>query len=97
MTVAELGQRISAPELAEWQIYDAVEGLPDARADWRAGIQAALLANIHRKKGTPPFRPRDFMPRRFDDPGRPRPPRQPLSTLRDYLEERARKDARPAP
>jgi hypothetical protein len=89
MTVAELGQRISAAELAEWQVYDALEGLPDARADWRSGLRAALLANIHRKKGTPAFRPRDFMPRRFDDAKRPAAPRQSLTSLRHYLEGRA--------
>jgi hypothetical protein len=86
MTVAELGARLSSAEFTEWQLYDALEGLPDVRADWRAGLIASTLANIHRKPGRPPFQPRDFMPRREPE----RLPRQPIEGLATYLERLAR-------
>jgi hypothetical protein len=61
--VEELAARMSAREFHEWMVYDAVEGLPDTRADWRAGMLASVIANVNRKKGAPAHKPADFMPR----------------------------------
>ena len=63
MTVERLAATLTVREFMEWRWYDALEGLPDRRADWRAGMIASTLANVHRKKGAKPFTPRDFMPR----------------------------------
>jgi hypothetical protein len=62
MTVAELGNRITATEFIEWRLYDELVGLPDRQADWRMGLAAALFANAHKKKGARPYRPDDFRP-----------------------------------
>jgi|TARA_Y100000034_G_scaffold28640_2_gene34441 hypothetical protein len=62
MTVAELGRRMSSRELAEWRAFDALEPLGEPRADYRAGVIAATIANVHRGKRTRAFEPKDFMP-----------------------------------
>jgi hypothetical protein len=40
----------------------SLEGLPDARADFRSGQVCATLANIHRRESDDAFLPDDFMP-----------------------------------
>lgn len=64
MTVSELLNRISSRELAEWQAYDQIDPIGEARADLRAGIVASTVANVNRdpKKRTRPYKPADFMP-----------------------------------
>lgn len=54
---------MTAREYAEWQLYDAIEGLADRRADWRAAMVASVIANGNRKKGARAFQPKDFLPR----------------------------------
>lgn len=60
-TVAELEQTMSGQELTEWIAYDSLEPFGDQRADLRAGIVAATMANCHRSRGDS-FKPQDFMP-----------------------------------
>lgn len=60
MTVAELLQRMSSRELAQWQVYASQEPLGDARADLRAGSICATLVNLQRKPGTRPYTPGDM-------------------------------------
>ena len=65
MTVSELLSRISSRELSEWLAYFRIEGPPgEGRADWRAGMVAATIANVNRdpKKRRKPFEPADFLP-----------------------------------
>lgn len=50
MTVAELNQRMSVEELREWIAIDAVDPLPDRRADWHLAALAALNLNLHAKR-----------------------------------------------
>lgn len=54
---------MSARTFAEWQAYCAVEPFGPPAEFWRAGVIAATLANVHRKKGQQPFKPEDFMPK----------------------------------
>lgn len=61
MTVEEMGERMSARELAEWMAFDRISPIGEDRADLRAGIIASVIANSHRVKGDP-FTPADFMP-----------------------------------
>lgn len=42
--------------------YAKLEPFGEERADLRAGIVAATIANAHRRKGSKPFKPSDFMP-----------------------------------
>lgn len=65
MTVAELLGRISSRELSEWLAYAQVEPFGPERADLRAGIIAATVANAHRdkKKKARPYQAKDFTPR----------------------------------
>lgn len=54
---------MSSREFAEWMAYFRLEPFGEARADWRAAMLAALIANVNRdpKRGKP-FRIADFMP-----------------------------------
>ena len=54
----------------EWQVFAALEPFGEERADLRAGIVAATIANcLARGKGKPAFKARDFMPQ-FGKPTR---------------------------
>lgn len=65
MTVQELLARISSRELAEWAAYFKLEPFGEERADVRAALVAATVANTARnpKKRRRPFTAQDFMPR----------------------------------
>jgi hypothetical protein len=45
MTVADLGRRMGARELAEWMAFCSLEPLPDDRADARSAMQCMLMAS----------------------------------------------------
>lgn len=54
----------------EWQAFATLEPFGEGRADLRAGIVAATVANcLARRKGQPTFKPYDFMPQ-FEEPAR---------------------------
>ncbi len=61
-TVKQLLYEIDSAELTEWMAVYRIELFGEIRADYRAGVIASTLANIHRKKGAKPFSPQDFMP-----------------------------------
>lgn len=63
MTVAELLERMSARELAEWMIYDEIDPIGQERADWRAAMQASTAANLLGGKKGKRYKPADFMPK----------------------------------
>lgn len=50
------------PQMAEWLAFGALEPIGDYRADVRAGVIAATLANVHRGRNQKAFVPSDFMP-----------------------------------
>lgn len=58
---------MSARTFAEWQAYCAIEPFGQQAEFWRAGMLAAMLGNIHRKKNQQPFKPEDFMPKGLVD------------------------------
>lgn len=62
MSVARARREISATEFYEWQAYYELEPFGEERADLRAGIIAATIANVHRGKRSRPYKPSDFMP-----------------------------------
>lgn len=64
MTVGELLGRISSQELTEWMAYSQVEPWGEDRADLRAGIVAATVANAQRdkKRKHSPYKAKDFIP-----------------------------------
>jgi hypothetical protein len=53
---------MSARSLNEWAAYAGLEPWGEDRADLRAGIVAATIANVHRRKGRA-YSAKDFMPR----------------------------------
>lgn len=61
MTVRELLRRIDARELIEWQAFYTLEPFGDERADLRAGVIAATMANAWRGKGQKAASPQDFV------------------------------------
>lgn len=62
MSVAEAQSRISSAEFAEWIAFSRLEPYGPERADLRAGIVAATVANVHRDPKSKPFAPSAFMP-----------------------------------
>jgi hypothetical protein len=58
-TVRELLHGMDAAELQEWVAYYELDPWTQDRADLRAGIVAATVANANSTKGK--FRPADFM------------------------------------
>jgi len=61
MTRAEMLQRMSSSEFFEWMVLEQVEPFGEQADYLRAGIIAATLANVHRGKDHPPYKPQDFM------------------------------------
>lgn len=67
-TVRELLHRIDSKELTEWMAFYQLEPWGADVDDWRAGMIASTVANVHRdpKKRREPFSPQDFMPQRAE-------------------------------
>jgi hypothetical protein len=61
--VAELSRRLTSAELTEWAAYYNLDPWGEDRADLRAGIVAATIANRMRSKGEKTRKPVDFMPK----------------------------------
>jgi Protein of unknown function (DUF4035) len=74
-------------EYLNWQAYFALDPFGEERADYRAGIIAATIANVHRAKGQKAFTPPDFMPRFGGERtrgARPQTPAQMLAVFRMF-------------
>lgn len=67
--------RIPSRLLTEWMVYARLEPFGEERADLRAGIIAATLANVNRdpKVKREPWRADEFMPS-FEPEPEPEPP-----------------------
>lgn len=52
---------MSAREFDEWAIFYAEEPFGELRADLRTGIIASILTNVHRRRGSKPTSPGDFV------------------------------------
>ena len=59
MTVAELGERMSGAELAEWAEFATIRPFGDDVADLRSAIVAHAACAPHAGKDTPPLQ--DFL------------------------------------
>lgn len=81
--MAELGDSLSANELAEWELFWELEPWGD---DWRrTGEIAATLANTAQSQRI--FKPDDFLPRgakrpQADDPDREQTPEEQIAILK---------------
>jgi hypothetical protein len=53
---------MTSRDISEAMAYERLQPIGEARADFRAGIIASVIANINRKQGAKPFTPSDFMP-----------------------------------
>jgi hypothetical protein len=62
MSVARCQREVSSAEFGEWIAYYSIEPFGDRIDDLRAGTIASVIANIHRSKDTPPFKPLDLLP-----------------------------------
>lgn len=60
--MAELLERISSRELTEWMQFAKVEPFGSEASYIGHAITAQTVANVNRKKGSKPFKLRDFMP-----------------------------------
>lgn len=68
MSVARAQREIDSREFAEWMAYSIIEPFGPEREDQRAGMVAALIANVYRdsKKKSDPYTVEDFFPRYSD-------------------------------
>lgn len=62
-TIEELDEMPSS-EFTEWCAFYQLEPWGTDREDWRAGMQASVVANVNRSSKTPEFKPQDFMPQK---------------------------------
>ena len=53
---------IDSAEFSEWMAYYRMDPRGEERADLRAGIVAATVANAARGRKSRTFKPKDFMP-----------------------------------
>jgi len=74
---------LTARQLEEWIEYADLEPFGEERADLRAGMVAAVVANVYRdpKARPKPYRPIDFMPLVNEQP-KARTPEEQLSVAR---------------
>lgn len=79
--MARVLDEIDAEEFAEWQAFDSLEPIGAIGEDYRAGVIAAMLANIHRAKGTQPVKPLDLFPWHIE----PRDPHQDSLAIKDAM------------
>ena len=81
----ELLQRLTSRQLAEWKAFAAIEDLGESRADMRAGMICATIANVHRDpKRSEPFDPFMFMPAMALD-RRPKAAEQSIAEMENAL------------
>jgi hypothetical protein len=75
-------EEINIVELYEWMGYAALEPFDEQRADLRAAIITATIANTarDRKKRPKPFAPKDFM-LKFEGNEEPKPKQQDTKTM----------------
>lgn len=62
MSVHELQETSDADEFAEWLAYQELNPASEERADFRAAIVAAVIANLFKGKKDKMISPIDFMP-----------------------------------
>lgn len=53
-------RELTSREIAEWIAYSELEPFGSRHRDEHFGIATSVLANIHRKDGTKPLKPKDF-------------------------------------
>lgn len=65
MSVKRAQREVDSREFAEWMAYADVEPFGPEREDYRAGVIAALTANVNRdpKQRQQPYDVEDFFPR----------------------------------
>lgn len=69
-SLAQLERDMTAAEFMEWCAYYTIEPWGEERADLRAAIVAATVANGNRGKKQKPYKVEDFMPKFGPDAGR---------------------------
>ncbi len=89
MSVLRCQDEVSAGEFLEWMNVYQRDPWGEERADYRAGIVAATLANIHRSKGRR-FKPDDFMPK-FQSANRRQTQHEMVSVFKSFVEAQAAK------
>ena len=62
VSVRELQESTDADEFAEWLAYQELNPASEERADFRAAIVAAVVANLFKGKKDKMISPIDFMP-----------------------------------
>ena len=61
MTVGELESRMGSSELAEWVRFWQMDPWGAYRDNIHAGLIASTLANVYRRKNSPPITYQEFM------------------------------------
>ena len=71
---------IDSAEFSEWLAFYSIDPFGEERADLRAGINSAVIANIHRGAGVKAFSATDFMPQ-FDRKETTQTPEQMMAVM----------------
>jgi hypothetical protein len=83
MSVRRAQREISSAEFSEWMAYDLIDPIGERRADIRAGIIAAAVANTRRrKKSDPVAKPETYMPKFYEPPAEPPSPEEMFEKLK---------------
>ncbi len=61
MSVSQAQSCIDSAEFSEWRAYHSVNPFTYDKTEALLAVVASILANVNRKKGTPAFKPDDFM------------------------------------
>ena len=79
--------RMSSQELTEWAAFYALEPFGEERADLRAGIISATVANVNRGEKQEPLTAQEFMPKFGEEQvdGEPEPPEDDPEAWRGLL------------
>lgn len=87
-----LADQVTAWQVMRWAEYGQCEPWGEERADLRAGIIAATMANTVRNKSHRPYRPADFMARFEKKPDQD--PAEMKATIMAYLRQVAAMEKR---
>ena len=56
-------EQLPYKEYREWQAYFKINPFGEYRDDLNSAIVASTIANVNRGKHSPPYKPKDFMPK----------------------------------
>ncbi len=63
MSVKRAQSEIDSAQFSHWIAYHRIEPFTVDRSEYMLAVVCSILVNVHRKKGTTPTKPADFLPK----------------------------------